>query len=105
MEICAGAVGQAVGLHRAGFQHLALIEIDDKACDTLELNATKRRGWGNCRVLRRDLTKLKPVELSDMFDLAPGDLDLLAVVFRARPFPQLASNWDGMMSVTSSPSC
>jgi DNA (cytosine-5)-methyltransferase 1 len=31
IEICAGAGGAALGLHRAGFRHLALIE-NDKAC-------------------------------------------------------------------------
>lgn len=86
VEICAGAGGQAVGLHKAGFQHLALIEIDDNACDTLDLNVTKRRGWGDCKVLRQDLNELKPVELSGMLDLAPGDLDLLAGGVPCPPF-------------------
>lgn len=38
VEICAGAGGQALGLERAGFEHLALVEIDGKACETLLLN-------------------------------------------------------------------
>lgn len=38
IEICAGAGGQALGLEKAGFEHLAAVEIDDKAADTLELN-------------------------------------------------------------------
>ncbi|WP_141754789.1 DNA cytosine methyltransferase [Corynebacterium striatum] len=29
IEICAGAGGQALGLERAGFNHLVAVEIDD----------------------------------------------------------------------------
>jgi DNA (cytosine-5)-methyltransferase 1 len=38
LEICAGAGGQALGLELAGFSHAALIEIDELACETLNLN-------------------------------------------------------------------
>jgi len=38
LEICAGAGGQAIGLERAGFHHLALVEIDAYACQTLSQN-------------------------------------------------------------------
>jgi DNA (cytosine-5)-methyltransferase 1 len=41
IEICAGAGGQAVGLEQAGFNHLALVEIEPIACDTLRLNRPK----------------------------------------------------------------
>lgn len=41
IEICAGAGGQALGLEKAGFEHLAAVEIDDNAANTLELN----RDW------------------------------------------------------------
>jgi len=38
IEICAGAGGQALGLEQAGFHHVALIEIDANACETLRHN-------------------------------------------------------------------
>lgn len=38
IEICAGAGGQAIGIETAGFEPLALVEIEPKACATLRLN-------------------------------------------------------------------
>ena len=47
IELCAGAGGQALGLHQAGFKHELLIEIDKPACKTLEYNNLKHSlGWG-----------------------------------------------------------
>ena len=38
VEICAGAGGQALGLERAGFRHIALVEIEPEYCAVLRLN-------------------------------------------------------------------
>lgn len=62
IEICAGAGGQALGLEQAGFEHLALVEIEPLACQTL----TKNRPHWN--VIQDDVknfsaTKFKGVDL------------------------------------------
>ncbi|WP_108500927.1 DNA cytosine methyltransferase [Paracoccus indicus] len=49
IEVCAGAGGQALGLEQAGFDHNALVEIDQHACQTLRLN---RPDW---KVVEGDL--------------------------------------------------
>ena len=41
IEICAGGGGQAIGLEQAGFEHLALVEIESLACETLRANRPK----------------------------------------------------------------
>lgn len=41
VEICAGAGGQALGLELAGFTHLAAVENDPAACETLRINRPK----------------------------------------------------------------
>lgn len=87
IEICAGAGGQAVGLHAAGFKHRALVEIDKHAVETLRLNVRRRDGWEwereNCRILSMDVKDFKP---RDDLDLEPGDLALLAGGVPCPPF-------------------
>lgn len=54
IEMCAGAGGQALGLHNAGFHHTALVEIDPFACMTLRRNNEELNlGWG--RIVEDDL--------------------------------------------------
>ena len=36
VEICSGAGGQALGLERAGFFHLALVEYEKDYCEVLK---------------------------------------------------------------------
>lgn len=45
VEICAGAGGQASGLHEAGFDHEALVEWDAHAVATLKKNIGSWPGW------------------------------------------------------------
>jgi DNA (cytosine-5)-methyltransferase 1 len=72
VEICAGAGGQSLGLERAGFEHEALVEIDDACCATLRAN---RPRWN---VLHGDVTR---------FDGRPyRGVDLLAGGVPCPPF-------------------
>ena len=42
VEICAGAGGQALGLHNAGFESLLAVELDATAAQTLRQNSNGR---------------------------------------------------------------
>lgn len=65
LEICAGAGGQALGLERAGFEHLAVLELDSHACTTLKQN---RPEWN---VLEEDVHKFHAHKFSGL-DLFAG---------------------------------
>lgn len=73
VEICAGAGGQALGLEQAGFDHSAVVEIDDHAVATLRAN---RPEWN---VIHQDVLE---------FDISPyiKDLDLFAGGVPCPPF-------------------
>jgi DNA (cytosine-5)-methyltransferase 1 len=92
IEICAGAGGQAIGLHQAGFGHLALVEIDKYAVETLRLNIEDHEVWAwereHCDVLSADVTKFEPQQdLHKGADLlAQNGLDLLAGGVPCPPF-------------------
>ncbi|MFE7711807.1 DNA cytosine methyltransferase [Streptomyces sp. NPDC057486] len=86
VEICAGAGGQALGLHNALFRHLALIEIDTNAVATLKANVEGNAEWEGCKVKQADLTQLKPLDLRLELELEAGDLDLLAGGVPCPPF-------------------
>lgn len=66
IEICAGAGGQALGLEQAGFEHLALVEIDPHACQTLRAN---RPHWN---VMEMDLREFSAVKFRGVDLLAGG---------------------------------
>ncbi|MBS4026596.1 MAG: DNA cytosine methyltransferase [Clostridia bacterium] len=66
IEICAGAGGQALGLEMAGFEHLALVEIDKYACATLRKN---RPEWN---VIEKDVREFFAKEYQNVDLLAGG---------------------------------
>jgi DNA (cytosine-5)-methyltransferase 1 len=72
IEICAGAGGQAIGLEQAGFEHLALNELDRHCCNTLRLN---RPHWN---VMEGDVRDFDPKDY--------GPIDLLAGGLPCPPF-------------------
>lgn len=92
IEICAGAGGQAIGLHAAGFRHLALVEIDKHARETLRRNIEARPDWAweerHCDLSHADATKFEPIEdvKKDGKLLEPEELDLLAGGVPCPPF-------------------
>lgn len=92
IEICAGAGGQAIGLHQAGFGHLALVEIDQHAVETLELNIEDHEVWAwereHCDVLSADVKQFEPYrDVRKSADLLkPEELDLLAGGVPCPPF-------------------
>lgn len=70
VELFAGAGGLALGVARAGFEHLAVIELDASACETIRANQTKANSlaadWnlheGDVREFNYSTIK-KPVDL------------------------------------------
>lgn len=72
LELCAGAGGQALGLEQAGIEHVALVEFDRHACNTLRLNRPK---WN---VLQADIRE---------FDATPyGGVDIVSGGLPCPPF-------------------
>lgn len=66
IEICAGGGGQALGLEKAGFDSLALVEIDSPSCATLRLNRPK---WN---VIEADVRDFSAVDYQGVDLLAGG---------------------------------
>jgi DNA (cytosine-5)-methyltransferase 1 len=63
LELCAGAGGQAIGLEKAGFDHIGLFENDPSACNTLRLNRPSWRVHEHDLFLPFDLTPFRGVDL------------------------------------------
>ncbi|HWL37639.1 MAG TPA: DNA cytosine methyltransferase [Frankiaceae bacterium] len=80
VELFAGGGGMALGLHLAGFDHLRLVEWDERACDTLRLNATRpdptigQPPWAVERVECGDVRKFAAERAADYhgIDLVAG---------------------------------
>ena len=72
IELFAGAGGLALGVEKAGFDTIALIEIDKDAADTLKFN---RPNWN---VINDDIANISDKDLLKLFNLKCGELDMLS---------------------------
>ena len=72
IELFAGAGGLALGMEKAGFEPLGLIEFDKDAAASLKAN---RPEW---RVIHDDIANISCLDLEDYFGIKKGELDLLS---------------------------
>ena len=72
IELFAGAGGLALGIERAGFEHIGLVEVNKSACDTLKKN---RPEWN---VVCDDIANISCLDLEKYFSIKKGELDLLS---------------------------
>ena len=72
IELFAGAGGLALGLEKAGFSTLGLVELDKDASNTLKVN---RPNWN---VINDDIANISKLDLENLFNIKKGELDLLS---------------------------
>ncbi|UWD34829.1 DNA cytosine methyltransferase [Mycoplasma cottewii] len=72
IELFAGAGGLALGLEQAGFEHIALVEFDKYAAETLKFN---RPNWN---VICEDIQQVSTRDLEKEFNIKAKELDLLS---------------------------
>ena len=72
LEICAGAGGQALGLEQAGFEHAAVIEIDEHCCASLRANRPNWNVFGGGAA--GDITKFDGTPYRGLIDLLAGGI-------------------------------
>ncbi|MFC5755655.1 DNA cytosine methyltransferase [Rhizobium sp. GCM10022189] len=119
VEICAGAGGMSIGLERAGFEHVALVEYDNHAAATLRRNG---RDWTvikeDVRTMDFRLYRQLDIDLvsggppcqpysSDGYGLGkedPRDLlpECVRIVDEIRPKAFLFENVDGLLQARHS---
>ena len=88
IELFAGAGGLALGIEKAGFKPLALIELNKDACDTLKKN---RPGWN---VICDDIANISKLDLKEYFDIPEGGLDFLSGGAPCQSFRMQGKGWD-----------
>lgn len=78
VELFTGAGGLALGVERAGYEHLALVEYDHDACETLRVNSRKN-GQSVWPIFEEDVHE---------FDFSPfqGKVELLAAGAPCQPW-------------------
>jgi DNA (cytosine-5)-methyltransferase 1 len=80
VELFTGAGGLALGMSRAGFEHLAVVEIDKDSCKTIEENQRRRvEGIHDWAVFNCDVREFN-------FDSIPEGIELLAAGVPCQPF-------------------
>lgn len=72
IELFAGAGGLALGIEKAGFETIGLIEFNRPAAETLKKN---RPEWN---VICDDIANISCLDLEEYFDIKKGELDLLS---------------------------
>ena len=72
IELFAGAGGLALGIEKAGFETIGLVEFDKSATDTLKCN---RPHW---KVIHDDIANISQLDLEEYFNVEKGELDLLS---------------------------
>lgn len=72
IELFAGAGGLALGIEKAGFDTIGLIEFNKAAADTLRANRT------NWNVINEDIANISCLDLEEIFAIKKGELDLLS---------------------------
>ena len=72
IELFAGAGGLALGLEKAGFDTIGLVEFDKAAAATLKAN---RPSWN---VIHDDIANISPLDLEEIFKVKAYELDLIS---------------------------
>jgi len=80
VELFAGAGGLALGVSEAGFEHLAVVELERHACETIRANQERGHSHASAWPLHE-----KDVRDFD-YDTIHGDVDLLSAGVPCQPF-------------------